>query len=205
MVSTSGVELFLKDLRRKCRDNKIKLSLIRAGQVKCDKDGEIKCSGYFDSGDKELAVAKGQDDWLQILVHESCHLDQWLEGTKEWRREDKLGNDVLDKWLLGKDIDRRKLKRAVNNIIALELDCERRAVRKIVEYGLPISETIYIQKANCYLLYYNYVYETHRWYKKEPPYIKVGLYSIMPKRLMSMRWYRGLSDKVRKIFVEQGL
>lgn len=201
MVSTSGVELFLKDLRRKCRDHKVKLNLVRANQVKCE--GEIRCSGYFEPGD--LSVAKGQEDWLQTLVHESCHLDQWVENSKEWQREDKLGNGVLDDWILGKDIDRRRVRRAINNIIALEVDCERRAIAKIIEYELPISETIYIQRANCYLLYYNHVFETRRWYEKEPPYIKPGLYSIMPKRLMSLRWYRKMSDKVRKIFIEQGL
>ena len=200
MISMSGVDLFLEDLKRQCKQHKIKLIFGRGRTVLIE--GSIRSTGYFDSGERELAIGKNRPDWLQLLVHESCHIDQWVENTKVWRDEDKLGNDVLDKWLLGKDFDRRKVKRALNNIIRLELDCERRAIQKISEYDLPINTCTYIQKANAYLFYHHRVFQKRLW--QPGVYESTIITNAMPNKMLSNDSYLRMPNKLEKYFIAGG-
>lgn len=192
------MSLFLSDLRRQCREHGVKLSLVRAKLV--DVGGGIRCGGWFDPVTKEIVVARRHNLWLANLVHESCHMDQWIEQSGIWKKEEKFGTSTVDRWLLGKSV--YSIRKSVNNLISLELDCERRSVAKMIKYDLPINIVTYIQKANEVLLYYKYIYETHgEWSDKD-----FSGFNHMPKRLMSDQYYkRKLSEKKKKIFVNQGL
>lgn len=193
MGTEEGINRFLKDLRVQCHVNNIKLKMVRAKTV--DVGGGLRTCGYCDG--KTIAVAKKNKHWLSVLVHESCHLDQYLEGSDLWDRESVFGNNILDAWLLGKQVSH--LRKAINRIQALELDCEKRSIWKIGYYDLPINTITYIQKANAYILYYNYVYETGIW--KPGSYDDPEVYLNFPTRFMSERYYRQkLSDKMREIF-----
>lgn len=187
-----GVGRFLRDLRKKCLANKVKLRFVRAKTV--DNNG-YRCRGYC--GEDEIAIARRNPNWLGVVVHESCHLDQCLEGSRLWTEDDRYGNGVLEKYLSGKAVE--SLRKAINTIIRLELDCERRAIKKIVQYDLPINTITYIQKANAYLLYYNYVYEVCEW--RPGVYDKPEIYQKMPSCFMKEEYYyKKLTNRVRKIF-----
>ena len=198
MGTEEGVERFLKDLREQCSSHNIKIKFARAKTV--DVGGGIRTCGYYDADGRAIAVGKKNRHWLSVLVHESCHMDQHLEGSELWDRESVFGNNILDAWLLGKGVSH--LRKAINRIQALELDCEKRAVKKIAFYDLPINTITYIQKANAYILYYNYVYETGVW--RPATYDDPEVYLKFPSRFMSERYYRQkLSEKIRSIYINQ--
>lgn len=200
MISMSGVDLFLEDLRRQCKQYKVKLNFRRGKTVVVE--GNIRSSGFFDSGGKELAIGKNRTDWLQLLVHESCHIDQWIEDVKVWRDEDRLGNDIFDKWLLGKDFNKTKVKRAVNNIIRLEFDCEMRAIQKINEYDLPINIASYIQRSNAYLYYHHRALKNRTW--KPAVYESFQIVNAMPTKMLKIDSYLHIPKKLEKYFIVGG-
>lgn len=201
MIETKGIDLFLEDLKCCCKANKIKLRFAKAESVVIEKD--IRSSGYFDSGERTIAIAKKNPGWLSILVHESAHLEQYLEKCEVWETENELGNNIIDAWLLGEEFDRRKLKKALRNIIALELDCEKRSIKKIAEYDLPINHTTYIQKANTYLLYHHRMFEKRSW--EQAVYNKPLIASYMPDKFLKDEQYFKLQKKYEKIFINAGV
>jgi hypothetical protein len=196
MAETSTIDVFMEDLRYACKKNGISLRLTKGAQVEFQPG--VRCSGYFDGANKQLVVATGNDQWLATLVHEFCHLEQFLQGSEFWKKADNFGFVTFDKWLSGKNV--KGVLKSINSLITLELDCEKRALKKIIEYDLPVNTVTYIQRANAYILYYRYVYETGRWSNKS-----IGLIDEMPTRFMSNSYYKRLTDKMRKIFIKQGL
>jgi hypothetical protein len=201
MIETQGVDLFLEDLRNQCKQHKIKLTFSNYNNVSLG--GGMKASGYFDSYSKVLSVAKNRVDWLSVLVHESCHLDQWIENKKNkseniWSRSEVEGENILEDYIQGK---RKRAKIALKNIILVELDCEKRSVQKIMEYELPINVHQYIRKANAYLLNYHRYYESKQWKNEEWP---LTLVSGMPDKFRKDAFYLNLSKKMRKIFIDNG-
>lgn len=194
----SEIKYFLLDVESECKEHKIHFKLINQKTVEVQ-DG-IRCAGYFDHLGKEIVIAKNNELWLGNLVHEFCHMQQWIEQSDIWRKEAEFGTYTFDKWLMGRRVS--NLRKSVNNLIRLELDCERRAVDKIIKYDLPINVVTYIQRANEVLLYYRYLYET----KADWSNGNLAAFEKMPKRFMSESYYiRKLSDKNRKIFIDQNL
>src|SRR4051794_38982521 len=48
---------------------------------------QIKYSGYFCAGNKELALSNNYSDiptLMRTFLRGSCHVDQWLEDKKLW-------------------------------------------------------------------------------------------------------------------------
>lgn len=202
MVPFDKIEAFIAHVRKKCREHGIKFTMARAQQVLVS-DKEYG-SGYFDSEGKELTVARKHELWLDILVHESCHLDQWIEQCSAWTRsfEGDAGNQI-DEYCHGKDVP--NIRAALNRIIELELDCEKRAIKKIIEFELPINQTAYIQRANAYLQFHNYMLHSRRWAPKGVSPYQPEIYTEMPKRIMSDRYYKKLPEHVRQAFFIAGL
>lgn len=148
------------------------------------KYGLIECNGYFvDKPEAQLAVAWRQPTYersLRILVHESCHMDQWIERADVWNNTTVGDTDtmtILDLWF-GHFVELSADQLARYSIASreIELDCERRAVEKIKQWNLPIDLDTYIREANAYVNFYNIFPLTRSWYTigKEPynvPYI----------------------------------
>lgn len=194
-----NVNQFIEYVKAECKANNIKLKLRQTGYIVATKS--IKCGGYFDEVNGELVVAKKSPRWLEILVHEYGHLTQWKENCQEWK---KLGNSLekLDDWLQGKEV--RNIKTAIARIRDLELDNEKRAVRIIKEWNLPIDIKEYTQKANAYVAFYTWMYSTRRWCTlKNSPVRNPEIYKKMPK-IFRMD-YQNLSKKYRKVFEEAGV
>jgi hypothetical protein len=156
----------------------------------------IKCSGYFD--EKDLIVASSKKDWIDVLVHESCHLDQFVENSKYWDNGE-CGIIVMDKWLMKKaNYNKKRLEKAIQDTILLELDCEKRTVRKMKKYGIKFNKTRYIQKANAYLLSYWASYRDRKWYPF--PYEKKGIFEKMPKVFMNEKEYLTSDNKWLRLY-----
>ncbi len=70
---------FVKWVKKQCRMYGVTCSLRNVKYLRLS--GNIKCSGYFDdTTDKKpaLVVAMNRQDWIEILVHEYCHLNLLL-------------------------------------------------------------------------------------------------------------------------------
>lgn len=154
----------IEDIKRKATRFGIRVILKNQPLVFAPGENE-GCSGFFDPENKILAVAtkKKKEDWLGVLIHESCHLDQWVHDRYLW---DKLsiGYNIFFKWLLdGKEVEMKVLERCVQDIIELEKDCEIRSIKKIQKYGINIDVERYRRLANAYLYSYIYMLGSRKW------------------------------------------
>jgi hypothetical protein len=184
---------FIEDLKEQCRKHNVKLRLTKGKNILCD---GFFVSGFFDG--ETLACASGRDGYIYILVHESCHLDQFLENQKLWNKIEKMPD--IDSWLSGKKI--KNVNKAIEAYKWLELDCEKRTIKKLKKYKIPFT-TEQIQKANSYVQFYNYIRETRKWCKKNnTPYNNKNVYSVMPKKFMPLKWYESMPDYVRQTFID---
>jgi len=159
------VSNFLRRELKKCRDNDVRINMPASTNL-FDQLGD--CSGYFDEKPLTLAVAvRGSyKRWLPVFVHESCHMDQWLEQDPVWTRRVNRYKplNLFDKWLSGKiKLDKDIKNDMIDCILNIELDCEKRTVEKIIKNNLPINLATYIRKSNAYVWSYRIIQKTRSW------------------------------------------
>ncbi len=191
----NNISKLLADISTKCIKNKINFRLEYADQVD---SGDIPCSGYFD--EESLVVAtkkKHTQDWLDILVHESCHLDQFLEKSPFWY-PDELALHIVEDWINNKKINKVKAKNAFKRTIGLELDCEKRTVKKMKKYKIKFDPDLYIQKANSYLYGYAVSFKKKVWPSK--PYENPQVYMKMPKVFLKPDEYFDVPDHILHLY-----
>lgn len=195
-----NVQAFLEFVKQECKKHKVKLELRKVRYLKLDKT--IKCGGYFDSEERRLVVAtKNEDTWLPLLVHEFAHLTQWVDNCEPWAK----GADGLffvEEWLSGKKV--RNIKKYLGQSRDLELDNEKRSVKLIKKWNLPIDIEDYIKRANAYVQFYNYMYYSRKWCKPgNSPYRNQAIYESMPSSFRMN--YKKMSEKYVKIYKEQNI
>lgn len=170
--------------------------------------GDKQCNGYFEDGNSPtLAVACGQPikQWLPILIHESCHMDQWIEDIPLWNNN-LIGNyeamDIVDLWCSRKvELTNVQLSTYTKLGREIELDCEKRTAAKILEYNVPINITEFIQKANSYVYFYTMIKDTRSWYKTNfEPYNIKTLWSKMPPHFYND--YDKISPEIKKLYIK---
>jgi hypothetical protein len=157
---------FVIDTIEKCRRHGFSLKLINKNAL----DGS---GGWFD--ETELMTCIDHPSWMEIFVHESCHVDQFVEKSPLWFHK---YNDI-DIWdtNIGKKHP-NKYRWAFRKTAELEIDCNKRAVDKIINYKLDIDLEQYIRKANCYHASYYYFHKYKCFYKiGSEPYRCPELYS----------------------------
>jgi hypothetical protein len=128
--------------------------------------GGMPVRGWFDEDSLQVAIDRPITDWLGTLVHESCHKDQFVEKSPFW--DTKIGTydsvDILDMWLERiVELTADQLATVIDKVQRVELDCERRSVRKIADYGLPLDVETYTKQANAYVWFYKTLPLTRRW------------------------------------------
>lgn len=180
-----NINKFIDSVRKQAKAYNIKFNLTDEKYVKLSDN--IKCSGYFDErwrkspGEIIVATNKSIDYWLSTLVHEASHMQQWIEQCDAWVKCDKITPNptVIDDWLDGKDYSKKTIEKAINITRDMELDCEKRTVVAIRKYKLPINIGDYIQKANIYMFFHNYLKTTRRWSDpKNNPYTNPNIYKL---------------------------
>lgn len=177
-----NVKKLIADIIEKCLENKCSFQIIPKHSVD---SGGIKCSGFYD--EDSLMVAAGKKEWLDVLVHESCHLDQHIEKVSCWENGE-VGINLIDSWLLKKkNISKKRLEKSIKDTILLELDCEIRTVKKMQKYKISFNKELYIQKANSYLFSYWATLRDRKWYPF--PYEKPNIYKKMPKYFLKPKFY----------------
>lgn len=178
----------LAEIAAECIANRVSLILGAKRKLILDSDG-LGCSGYFDSEDRVLAVATQRPDWFVTLLHEYGHMCQWRDDPGGF---DDDWDEYFWDWLVGeKELTQRQLRKAVNRVRGVELDCERRTVALISrhpELGIDIAD--YIRKANAYMYLYTVVAHRRKWVgmKRKPPYSVPEIVGRMPDELMRNYW-----------------
>lgn len=169
---------FINDLKLQCHKHDIELFIGRGSKVQC---GGGYSAGYFSYETKRLAVAKNikYNLFLPILVHESCHFDQYLEDCSIWKKYDNMDFSYkFDDIINGKTpINANSFCRTVAK---LEWDCERRAVEKIKKYNLDIDIKEYSKQANAYIYFWLHLPKIGKWYSKgrKAPYLQKQLLKV---------------------------
>jgi hypothetical protein len=194
---------FLKFVKSECKKYGVKLLLKHRERIKVGE--KMWGSGYFDESGPTLAVACGRPDWLSILVHEYCHLTQWVDQIKEWKKANTYDSCwYMEKWLVGESVKNPYFH--INNMRDIELDNEKRAVKLIKQHELDsiINLEKYIQGANAYVGYYNYMKTTRKWISSEnSPYENKKLLKSMPTSFRMN--HKKLSKKMFGLFVKSGV
>lgn len=199
---TSKERAFVRWVKNECKKHGVECSLRNVKYLRLEKT--IKCSGYFDdgiAGKAKLVVAMNRPDWLEILVHEYCHLTQWKSGHKLWK---KAGESLhyIEKWLSGGKVNR--IDSHLANARDLELDNEKRSVDLIRKWNLDVDVDNYIRKANAYIQFYNYLRVSRKWsVPSNSPYTNKNLMGAMSNKF-NMN-YKKMSKKVEKIFVQENI
>ena len=197
---------FLEHIKTEC--NKFGVEIKEYQEKFINLSENIQCSGFFDDSvnspyvDKPtLAYANSFIDSPEVIIHEYCHMTQWLEGIELWRK----ANDsmvIVDKWLEGQDFDNIDIH--LSNVRDLELDNEKRTVEMIKKWSLPIDIELYTKKANAYVQFYNYLKETRRWSKPgRAPYSVIEILNVMSDKF-DMN-YLELESNIREIFIKENI
>ena len=125
--------------------------------------------------DNEIVVAFKNRLFEETYTHEFCHMQQNIENSPYWK----------DTSLFWRHLEKDKV--AINSwdsvleIIALERDCERRALAHSKKWNLFDNE-LYAQAANIYLHYYQYIFLKRKWVNSVNIYCD-DLMDLMPSRL----------------------
>lgn len=127
-------------------------------QFRTTADNEIN-DGEFDSSLRILEVSQ-KDNFLGTLVHEYSHMRQWIEDSDIYKKMYKHYEPyaVMHQWLYeGKDYKDDVLDNCFRLIKEVELDCEKRAIKTIEKWKLPIDIKTYTKCAIAYIHYFDYM------------------------------------------------
>lgn len=196
---------FIELLKKDCDTHGVKYLFPNTPKVSYLGSEHMQVSGYFDDCHELVlacAVGKPVSEWIEIAVHESCHMDQWSDNDELWSNIRKDGIDCdkgMDDWLSGKEFSVEEYTHFVRTMQLVEIDCEKRSVKKIKDLELTINTENYIKKANSYLFFYTVMLHTKKWCEK-PPYSVPEIINAMPGYFLPTEEYLNVSDDVLKLY-----
>ena len=161
---------YVSFIKKFCKGLGIRVYFPRSDQVKADGS---ECAGFFDDDQMLLSVARYNPCFFTVLVHEFCHVLQWLEKCPEWVEfEIKNRTVCVDSWLNNPDHPSEGIEEAIISIRELEADCERRAVRLLKYHDFGVDVENYIREANAYVHFHNLMITERVWVQKSFSEIK---------------------------------
>jgi hypothetical protein len=153
------------------------------GRGKLVNVGGYRCEGFFDENKKIIKIASQCNNFLETLVHEYCHFLQFISKSKIYQKSNYAGY-IIDTWFNGENYSPEKLKRAFFLVRAMELDCEKRAVKIIKKFNLKIDQILYTKRAHCYIYSHFMMEKTRKFYAfKKSPYRSSVVLKIMPSKI----------------------
>ena len=211
-ILQSKVQSIIGNIVMKCIQNKIDVRLSKDDAILYEEDGSY-CAGYFagyyEKPEKNMlafATGKPLNEWLPIALHESCHMEQFLEKSEYWTNtmmdNGKDATDILFSWINGEEITYDVTDIAMRALY-VELDCERRTLEKIISYGLQdIIEPIeYTKRSNAYVYFYLYIVESRKWCERgRAPYSLDAIWTQAPDTFDND--YNVIPPKLLKAFRE---
>ncbi len=163
-----NVENFLNFIHSQLKKHKMKLLL----SVDSIRVGNNSVCGYFSEEEKVIKIDISENGWLDVLVHEFCHFQQFIEFDPTYLTLDYENGNMLNdfwEWIDGnfEFINNRRKNFVIRKILEMELNCEKRSVELIRKYDLPINLDEYIFTAYVYINYYNHVKKYRTWMKDD--------------------------------------
>lgn len=191
---------FIKYVKSRCKEHGVKCFLSNTKSVKLQEG--VRCSGYFDETVPILASSMNREDWKEILAHEYCHLTQWVEQIPLWVQAETSLSFVWE-WLDGSE-ECYNIDYHIGVARDLELDNEKRVVKLIKSFGLNIDIETYTQKANSYVMFYNWLKQTRKWCNKNnSPYSNMNIRNSMSTKFNMD--YSKLSKKAEALFRKENI
>jgi uncharacterized protein YneR len=151
----------------------------------------VKYGGCCDGN--SMQVASKNPLFENIFVHEFSHMTQAVEEIDLWYDYGDIWEPLAENRISIASWDE------FMKVIALERDCERRALKFIRQFNL-CSEEDYALKANTYLYYYQYVFLTKNWNQKKSIYGCPEVNALMPTKLLPMSTFKKIDMKIMEAF-----
>jgi hypothetical protein len=132
-----------------------------------------------------VGLRNQKNDWFPDFVHEYCHFLQHKEGKfvgKKWLETFKLFRQVERGKRLPRGISKSRIIREMQR---MELDSEKRVVLEIERYNLPVDKKRYIQRANAYVFFFNFLLENSRKIYLSTSWDCQEVFNLMPCRFLS--------------------
>ena len=193
--------MFIELVKNGCKKHKVSCKLKDVNYLK--PTPTIRCTGYFDDESRTLQVAMKQRDAFEILVHEYSHLTQWIDKVPVYTKANKYLLAV-DEWIAGTDLPEIVIDTAIQGIVDLELDNEKRSAKLINKYGLSVDKESYVKKANAYLYFYHWMRKTRKWCSpNNPPYRNKNIVAAMPTTFRGK--YNKLPKRFEKVFEQENI
>lgn len=201
------IEAFISFVKEECKKNSVKFKPYKRSYIKLTDD--IKCGGFFDDGSDPklrkatLAFAQGRKDFLELMVHEYCHMTQWIDGIDLWEIS-ASSMTTIDEWLSGVDYPMEEVEAALNASRELELDNEKRSAEMFKKWDLPVDVNLYIKKSNAYVLFYNYMKISRKWSAPgNAPYTNKNILDAMSDKFDMD--YEILSEELIELFKKENI
>ena len=201
-------EQFLEYVRHFCESNNIQFEIF-PGQNAYSKMSDTPCTGFFEANSmiKPILGIAGEilpQTFFEVLAHEFCHANQYLESSPYWigsrlneeevERYSKVLNrdlkgfetgDLFQLWIDREiDLENSVLEDIAKRTTGVEYDCEKRTLELAYKLKLEINPEEYAQKANAYLLTYFYALKTRKWTTPGyPTYLQQPILNLMPKNI----------------------
>lgn len=201
MKLSKSDKMFMEMVKNGCKKHKVSCKLKDVNYLK--PIPTIRCTGYFDDESRTLQVAMKQKDSFEILVHEYSHLTQWVDKVPVYVKANKYLLAV-DAWISGEQLSDSMIDAAIQGVIDLELDNEKRSAKLIEKYDLSIDKEKYIKKANAYLYFHHWMRKTRRWLSStNPPYRNKNIIAAMPNNFRGQ--YYKLPKRFEKLFKQENI
>ena len=178
---------------KECMDLGISVKLIHK---QCILSHGLSCGGYFDSKEKELAVATDSDCWIASLMHEYYHMKQWIEGFKYYTGDEPY--TVVGKWLEGSNkYTSLDAQRAAYCVIYKEQDCEKRVISALYTCpDLGVDPVWYTKRTNAAMYFRTLSVQKRKWLiPGKSPFIYKEL---MPDYLLYPEEYWNIPANIRE-------
>lgn len=192
-INLKNFHKFEEYAREYCQKHGKTITLVPRKTVAQEEFKDFKCSGFCD-GD-EMVLATKNPNFYTIFVHEFAHLTQAVERIPMWYES----GDIWSALQKGK-VSLRQWEDFVK-VIAVERDCESRALKLIKKFNITDPE-IYAQNANIYLYYYQYVFLTNLWSRRKSLYECTKLRELVPKRLLPADHFSNINMEVMTCFFD---
>lgn len=149
------------------------------------------CAGYLLADDpaREFCVAAEDPTFFDVFLHEYCHFLQFIENVPKWK--DWLnGVDGFNQWLKGREYPKYQVRLFRRKIQEMELNCEKRAVRLVKKYKLPVELDKYVKMANAYLFSYILFEKFRKW----PSAVYIDCWEECPSKLKPLSFYNKIEN-----------
>lgn len=194
----SNILKFIRHIDNDCHNNDFTLELLNVRFIDIG-DGSPS-SGYFSEDEKKICVSLKTKDFVGILAHEYSHFMQYTDSMDLYTYYGKSYTKIME-WLDGKRI--QKVDFHLDNCLALELDCEKRAVELMKLWDLGIDIKDYIKRANAYMYFWKYLKHSRKWCNPyNTPSCNDSLVNMMPNRFLNDYT---LTDELREIFEKESI